>query len=159
MNHGFASKAGHLTSARRALAFAIVVAALGCKGKPAVAEGGDLFTLTPVLTLEADGQGHARLTIAAAPGYKWNQEFPFKLVVDEQVGVTLSKTTFSKPDAAVAADGHTAHVDLGVTGRLSRDARLKGKASFSVCDDKVCKVYRNREVVWALSAGGATARP
>lgn len=130
---------------------------MGCQVNSAKAEGQvDLFELKPSLVRapagDTKGSLAAALKIVVAKGYKWNAEYPFRLTIKEQTKTRLSKDRFSKTDLSIAEDQRSAQIDLGATGTNEADASIRGTVSFSVCDKKVCKVYRNRAVEWRLEA-------
>jgi len=126
-----------------------VVFALLLVGSPAAAGEPDLYRLSATLT--PGDPGRAALRVTVADGWKWNAEFPFKLVVEEQEGCALSRTTFGRDDGRVDEGGRAATVDLGAAGKVGPASRVKGKVTFSVCNDKVCRFFRGVAVEWIVA--------
>ena len=126
---------------------------MACRGRVANAQSeADLFTMTTQAARSDDG---ARLTlslsVAAAKGYKWNKEFPFRLTIEQQEGIEVARTSFGKADVKLAPSDRAASVLLGDSPAPPGPHKVSGKVSFSICDAKVCKVYRNRRVEWSES--------
>jgi hypothetical protein len=144
------------TSFTSFLALAVLVSGtLACKGAEAGAgDAKDPFVVKAALEKSPDGTGRATVAIQVAAGWHWNAEYPFKLVVNEQQGTALAKTAFAGGDVKVAGDGGAAQIDLGGTGPLAGDARMKGVINFGVCEAKVCRFCRNCAVEWT-TAGSA----
>jgi len=118
-------------------ALTLLVAAIASAEEPA------LYTLrATVLPLE--------VVISVAEGWKWNQEFPAKLVVEEQLGVSLPRISFNREDASVSDGGRTARFALGPSVKVEKGARISGKLTFSICNDKSCKFFRN--VPWTAAS-------
>jgi hypothetical protein len=125
--------------------FLTAVAAL-LMAAPAAADDADLYRAAATLT--PGDPGRAALSVTVADGWKWNAEFPFKLAVESQEGATLARTAFGKDDVKVADGGKTATVDLGAAGKVGPASRVRGKVTFSVCNEKVCRFFRNLSVEW-----------
>ncbi|MBL6974880.1 MAG: hypothetical protein ISR64_04045 [Deltaproteobacteria bacterium] len=107
-----------------------------------------LYILSPELQADPEGQGRATLTVKATQGYKWNKEFPCKVVIGEQKGAKLARTKYAKGDVKLADGDKTAIFDLGATGKVEPGTTITGKASFSLCTKKVCKIFMNKDVTW-----------
>lgn len=107
-----------------------------------------LYVLKPHLVKDPAGQGRATLTVKATQGYKWNKEFPCRVVIGDQKGAKLEKTKYAKGDVKLSDGDKTATFDLGATGPVKPGTSITGKASFSLCTKKVCKIFMNKDVTW-----------
>jgi hypothetical protein len=139
---------------RLLLVLALSLGLLACRERVAIAQSeADLFTMTTQAARSDDG---ARLTlslaVAAAKGYKWNKEFPFRLTIEQQEGVKIARTSYNKADVKLTRSDRAASVSLGDSPAPPGEHKVSGKVSFSICDAKVCKVYRNRRVEWSESS-------
>lgn len=133
---------------RWSLLLGVLLLSTGVLGSASAKDGKSLYRLKPVLMKEGDGTVKAALQVEATQGYKWNKEFPCKLVIEKQSGLTLGKQKYVKGDVKLSNGGQTATFDLGSAGRTGPGALIQGKASFSLCTKKVCKIFMNKDVTW-----------
>ncbi|NOZ01742.1 MAG: hypothetical protein GXP54_07620 [Deltaproteobacteria bacterium] len=131
--------------------FGLILLVLGAAATASAGTDDPLYVLKPSLAVDEHGNGHATLDIKAKQGYKWNKEFPSKLVIDSQKGAALTKQKFVKSDVRTADKGKNATFDLGPAGKVGPNAVIHGKVSFSLCTKKMCKVFMNREVTFKVS--------
>jgi len=94
----------------------------------------------------------AVLTIQVLDGWKWNREFPFRLTVTRSEGMDAVRSSFSNADVQVSEDGRTARVEVGPVVDPRQAAQVEALASFSVCTEKVCRVFLKRPVRWERAA-------
>jgi hypothetical protein len=128
----------------------------GCGRGHANAGGGaktdesKLFRLeAPAVTLAAAEAGALVVRIVAGEGWKWNEEYPVSLTVagDELSGLTFPKPRLRRGDSEITATEKSATLRIPVTANAAGDYEVPLKANFSVCDEKLCHIFRNRDVV------------
>lgn len=112
---------------------------------------GDLYRIH----VQADG---AKAVITVTPktvegvGHYCNPEFPWKLVITDQDGVTTDRkqydAPFKKPDGTVNAPAHTVafgkpKVVFEVAYSAAPGKKVQAKLTFGICDPKQC--YRKTQ--------------
>jgi len=149
---------------RTLLLLALLIAALSaCKnadGAPSAAGGGGAavspedaryyeLTVSPV-TLGKGGTGALRVVITPREGLHWNDEFPAKLAVEgaDTPLVHFAKTEVKRGDAeiAISAAKDKAELSLPLAAKDAGEGTVAAKISFSLCTDKTCHIFRNRDV-------------
>jgi len=142
------------------LLISIAIFGSNCAPAKALAEGSeDLYKLSPGFVVDGPDNCKVSLRIDASKGYKWNKEFPYKLIIDKQEGTELSRTKFAKGDVKLADKGKTATFEMGAAGKVGPGAVVLGKVSFSLCTRKVCKIFMNKKVVWKAGEDGQKQCP
>jgi hypothetical protein len=82
-------------------------------------------------------QAVARVTVTPGTGWKMNEEYPTKLVVQAPDGVTVVKAEQVLADAA-AFDPHQLAFDVKVTAAKAGTYPVTGTLKFAVCTDATC---------------------
>lgn len=130
------------------LAFAVVVACSApsqeARGEEK-AEGKQFSFETSCEATKAGAKSACTVSILAAKGYKWNEAFPSSFSVDTASKVAaFDKSEYDRE--AFEASEKKASVKLAFTGRAAGKEKVKGKASFSVCNDETCLIFRDEAV-------------
>lgn len=78
--------------------------------------------------------------LTAKSGYKVNDEYPIKFVVESTPGVTAAKQKVTREDATI--DKKSAQLPVVVTLEGPGPHRIAGRLSFSVCTDERCLIEK-----------------
>lgn len=95
---------------------------------------------------KAGQKAEASVVVTAKDGWKVNQDYPAKLVLEETAGVKLEKTKLTKGDAA-KFDKHTAEFKVALTAEAAGKKEIKGKLKFAVCDEAATSCVPKEETV------------
>lgn len=113
---------------------------------PACRQGDDVFYRieTPPVELRPGTGGKALIRFVAADGYHWNAEYPARFRVADAGGLTVAIRDLDRKhfrdEAGVGV------LALPVKGAMAARTRMKGTASFSVCNPKECRILKGIEV-------------
>ena len=123
----------------------MIDAAAPASEAPAAAE----YTVR-VLPAEAKAGEDAKsiIEVTAAPGFHMNAEFPSRVKDLSCTGGTLAKAELGPEDAEVTQEALRFSVPFKADAAGKVD--LAGAASFSVCNDRTCKLIRDEKVAWAV---------
>lgn len=112
------------------------------------------LTVAPV-ALGKGATGALRVVITAKEGLHWNDEFPARLSVDagETPLVRFAKTEVKKGDAEIVVSSAKDRVELSlpIAAKDVGEGSLSAKLNFSLCTDKTCHIFRNRDVVASVT--------
>ena len=86
------------------------------------------------------------LTIKPKKGFKWNNEYPFKLKVIKLEGAVPERLKYKKADITIKEKSGVLEIKFKEAVDAAVKVKLEGKANFSVCDEKQCKIFRNKEI-------------
>ena len=104
-------------------------------------------------TLSVGGKGTASVSIAALAGYKWNKEYPAKLVFKTPPkNVKFGKMEFkqmAKPSDFKVGDKKT-DVVASMMASAAGTETVKGALKFSICNETAC-IIEKAEVALAVS--------
>jgi hypothetical protein len=118
------------------------------QGQDKAAEADKKFTLEQAKAepVKVGAAGQLQVAIKPAKGYKWNEQFPASLKVDGASCSVASFTTtdFGRGDFKMADKDAT--VAVPVQGKTAGEQVVKAKASFSVCNDETCLIFRDEPV-------------
>jgi hypothetical protein len=101
------------------------------------------------LDLKVGEAGELAIQIKPSPGFKVNEEFPWKASLSPADNLTVDaearqdKWALSKEAAALK---------LPITAKAAGDGQIKASLNFSVCDENACEVIRDREVIIKVAA-------
>lgn len=102
-------------------------------------------------TAKAGDKGDIKVVITAAKGYHWNENYPSSFKVGTiPAGVKLEKAEFDATAFQAKKEGQDATLSIPFEAAAAGAASLEGTASFSVCNDEACLVYRNEKVAWKV---------
>ena len=116
---------------------------------------GQKFAETPFKISFASADGavgkEASTTIKIVPldGYKMNKDFPNSLKLTPHKSAEFKKTDFAPGDAQLSDQLLSFSVDF--TANTAGKIDLTAIANFSVCNDRVCKLFRGEKLAWAVS--------
>ena len=127
---------------------------MSCLLIPVQAQEGSPYRLETPVVRDEDGSARLTLTIHAVGEWKWNDEFPFSLVIDRQDGVNPGRDRLARDDVKVAPDHKSASVSLGRVPTTAMAVTVTGKANFGLCMGDRCRQFRNVEVGWSVGAVG-----
>ena len=149
------------------LIFAICLVALsGCKPDPSIPQESKKQVATKALTVKAAPTGSVvdqdtfqliypnpklkdnqqTIRVIAKQGYKVNENFPARLVVKSSEKIELSQ---SKIDGERIKKDELVY--LVKMKAPSGKYKLSGTAEFSICNDMMCKLYKE-DLTWTLEA-------
>lgn len=88
--------------------------------------------------------------VKPASGFKINLEYPWKVEFKSASKGELSKTIVKKDDG-IALDESRARIDVPFKAAPGA-VEVEAVASFSVCNENVCKNYRDEPIMLSLNA-------
>ena len=100
-------------------------------------------------SVAAGAKGQVRVTLAAKPGWKLNQEFPTKLVVSAPADVTLEKAKLRAKDAT-SFTKQQGVFDVVFTPSATGGKDFSAKLRFAVCTDATCDP-KTENLSWQIS--------
>jgi hypothetical protein len=83
--------------------------------------------------------------ILSVSGWKWNKEYPSKVSFSSEGPITVSPEQLTKANGKIQVEDGNASLPFTVTGKSAGEATVLMKASFSICSEETCKVFRNKE--------------
>jgi hypothetical protein len=134
---------------------AMLVGVVGCKTETApsrAAESEDvLYEIAPVSVQGTVGQEvELPIVIQARPGYKVNKDFPWRFVLES----TPSLTAVTGELTATDVDLQELKAVIPARVKVAQSGEHTGEvtANFSICNDDVCKFYRNEKISYRVTA-------
>lgn len=88
--------------------------------------------------------------IRAAPGWKVNQEYPWKFEIKDNPDVTVGSKTIAKD--AVTLDHTTATVGVSVTPTTAGKSEVHMTGRFSICNPDSCHNFTHEEFAFKVEA-------
>lgn len=146
----------------------VVLAVVACKESAPPAEGqvapgqaakadekksDKQFTIEVTADAVKSGEkGTAKVVIKAAKGYHWNENYPaaFKISTTP-ASVKIERTDFDATAFQAGKSGPEAALEVPFAGASAGQGEVKAAASFSVCNDEACLVYRNEQVAFTVT--------
>lgn len=136
----------------------LVIAAAGllasCEKESAPARSAQandvLYTVEPIVVSGKSGEDvEVPVVIRSNPGFKINKDFPWKIKVPSSEALLADSAEL---DASSIELGETQA--RGVVRVKPTAGTHQGKviADFSICNDDVCKFYRDTEIAYTLKA-------
>lgn len=130
--------------------FALMLSCTACGGdavgQETKSEGKAFFLESKAAPVAAGKAGEVQITVRAKEGFHWNENFPASLKIEGDGGgkVAFAKTEFKKD--AFANQDHNGVVKVGVEGKQAGEAAVTALASFSVCNDETCLIFRDEKL-------------
>lgn len=121
-------------------------------GAKAEAKTDKQFTIE-VTTAKAKAGEKAELTVVikAAEGYHWNVNYPSSFKIGTVPATwKLDRTDFDATAFQAKENAPQATLAVPFQASAAGSSALEGTASFSVCNDEACLVYRNEKVAWTV---------
>ena len=118
-------------------------------GQEKYAEEAFIAQIVPPASLTAGTVAQFRILLEAQNGYKVNDEYPIKFVVQETPDVKPTKPTVRKEDGKV--EKLRAELPVSVTVSKPGEHQVGGKLSFSVCTDERCLIEK-RDLLITIGA-------
>lgn len=142
----------------RSRIFVLVVASAGlwasCEKESAPSRSAEtnevLYTVEPIVVNGKTGEDvEVPVVIRSNPGFKINKDFPWKIKVPSSEQLLAESAEL---DASAIELGETQA--RGVVRVKPTAGTHQGKviADFSICNDDVCKFYRDTEIAYTLNA-------
>ncbi len=94
--------------------------------------------------------GALTLTIHPKPGFKINQEYPWKLTVTGDAVIEPSAAEL--PRDKWTLNDKSGAVEVPVQVKAAGAGKATGSVTFSVCNDSACDVIRDHAVAWEVTA-------
>lgn len=136
----------HLVAAL--LAFACTAQAPAANGQEAAAEKKETTFVIDAQPAEAKvgDKSSFKVTIKPGTGYKWNENFPaaFKIVTEQPKSVVFQRRDFDK--SAFQTEAKHANLSVPFDAKAANEETIDATATFSVCNDETCLIYRNEKV-------------
>lgn len=115
----------------------------------------DTFEVSVTAPATCGGEAAAALLLAPRGPYKFNKAYPTSVTVTAPAGVTLPKPKQKKADATTVGEaGATFTIPYACTPTATGD--LEAEAKFSVCNDQVCKLLKEK-IAWSVAPAPAPA--
>lgn len=102
-------------------------------------------------SLEVGKDGQLTLRIVPAKGYKWNKQYPAKLVLNNDANVSFSKTEYKQLKGEMKLDGKGCTVDIAAKAVKAGNADINAVMSMSICNEDTCHVLRKRKLTLAVA--------
>lgn len=103
---------------------------------------------SPALTV--GGKGTASVSVAALNGYKWNKEYPAKLIFKTPPkNVKLGKTEFKQLAGDFKIGDKKTDIPVGMMANAAGAESFKGALKFSICNATAC-IIEKAEVTLAV---------
>ena len=120
--------------------------------KPKAADKKPTFKLTATAPALAVGKkGSASVSIAALNGYKWNKEYPAKLIFkDAPKNIKLGKTEFKQMSGDFKIGDKKTNIPVGMQATTAGKETVKGVLKFSVCNETAC-IIEKADIALAVS--------
>ena len=102
-------------------------------------------------TLNVGAKGAASVSIAALNGYKWNKEYPAKLLFKTPPKhVKLGKTQFKQMAGDFKVGDKTTSIPVSMQANVVGTEKVKGLLKFSICNATAC-IIEKADVVLAIT--------
>ncbi|MGB0589026.1 MAG: hypothetical protein ACPGU1_05045 [Myxococcota bacterium] len=120
--------------------------------KPKAADKKPTFKITSTAPALAVGKkGAASVSIAALNGYKWNKEYPAKLIFkDAPKNIKLGKNEFKQMSGDFKIGDKKTNIPVGMQATTAGKETVKGVLKFSVCNETAC-IIEKADVALAVS--------
>lgn len=117
-------------------------------GDPAAVPAGEkTYTAeTSAVTLKVGASADTKLTIRAAKGLHFNQEYPAKFVVTAAAYAKCTKDKLAAKTGEVKFEGNDGVVTIPLQGLAVGTGKLEVVGSFSVCSDEQCYILRDEKL-------------
>jgi len=116
----------------------------------APAADGNYTIETTAGELKAGEAGELQVKVKPAPGFKINEEYPWKATLTGDAILNPDKPELEQD--AWGLSKHEATLKVPVQVKAAGDGKLTGKLSFSVCNDSACDVIRDKDISWSAAA-------
>lgn len=116
--------------------------------EPAAAPAGEkqYTAVAPAVTIKVGATADAKLTIKAAKGLHFNQEYPAKFSVTAAAYAKCTKDKLAAKTGDVKFEGVDGVVTLPLQGLAAGAGKLEVVGSFSVCSDEQCYILRDEKL-------------
>ncbi len=116
--------------------------------EPAAAPAGEkqYAALAPAVVIKVGATADAKLTIKAAKGLHFNQEYPAKFVVTAAAYAKCTKDKLAVKTGDVKFEGVDGVVTVPLQGLAAGAGKLEVVGSFSVCSDEQCYILRDEKL-------------
>lgn len=96
-------------------------------------------------------EGGAHFAVKPASGFKINLEYPWKVEFKTTQHGELTRNVVKRGDG-ITLDESEARVDVPLDFKGGESTTVEAVASFSVCNDDVCKNYRDEPMMLSFNA-------
>ena len=101
--------------------------------------------------LSVGGKGTASVSIAALAGYKWNKEYPAKLIFETAPKtVKLGKMAFKQMAGDFKIGDKATQIPVSMMANSAGTETVKGALKFSICNETAC-IIEKAEVALAVN--------
>ena len=104
----------------------------------------------PDLTLDKGKETAAPVTLKPKAGWKWNLEYPASAEVSVEGPCETSTAQLGKSGKEIEVKGKDVVFPVSLKGNSSGSAQIKVTASFSICNEESCKIFRKRDMKFAV---------
>ena len=139
---------------------ATLIFLVACSTHPPSAQGeekksqGDKFSIqAETATAKPGKKGTVTVVIKPGKGYKWNKNYPssFKIVDSESQVATFASQKFSKAAFKNKDEKKSTTLALPFEAKAKGKVKTVGMASFSVCNEETCLIFRDEKVTLNVS--------
>lgn len=115
---------------------------------PAAAPAGEkqYTAVAPAVVIKVGATADAKLTIKAAKGLHFNQEYPAKFAVTAAAYAKCTKEKLAAKTGDVKFEGVDGVVTLPLQGLAAGAGKLEVIGSFSVCSEEQCYILRDEKL-------------
>ncbi len=94
-------------------------------------------------SVKVGAKGAASVSIAALNGYKWNKDYPAKLIFKESPKtVQLGKSEFKQMSGDFKVAEKKASIPVRMKGNTSGNETIAGVVKFSICNETACIIEK-----------------
>ena len=113
---------------------------------PVYAEEDPFVLQYPELTLESGKETAAPITLKPKAGWKWNEDYPASAVVEVDGPCETTTQQLGKSGKKIELKGKDVVFPVGLKGNAAGAAKVKVTASFSICNEESCRIFRKRSL-------------
>jgi hypothetical protein len=124
-------------------------AAIPAAGQPSYKEEGFELTLEAAGPVTVGKPAEARVVLSAKNGFKVNDQYPFKLALNDAAGLEFPSKVVTRD--AMTLEKHQGVMKVAFTPKSAGAHTLSGRFSFSVCTEERCLIEK-RELQLQVTA-------
>ena len=117
------------------------------RSEPGQPTGGDKYRIeVQAQPVRAGAKGKLKVVFHPAKGYKWNEQFhaTFELAQTDAGAVRFAQQKFDR--GAFKVEGKQGVLEVPFEARKAGRAKATATASFSMCNDETCLIFRDKKV-------------
>lgn len=115
------------------------------------AAGKDYRVVVPSETLKSGEKSSPEIVVEPGSGFKINLEYPWNVQLKEPTNASVG-TAQLKRGEGIELTEEKARFPIEITPGAAGDVEVTAIANFSVCNDDVCKNFRDEEITLSFKA-------